>query len=180
MLKKVVIFCSFFLFLLFVCSFEQQQEIYNRVLVQEYFDNTQNTQEIKTSKEKYLGVLTVPKIHLQQGFYTYSSSQNHVDKNIQVLSTCLPNEDCPFLLASHSGSSRISYFKHLNSLNLEDQAIITYQNKEYHYILKEIYHTKKNGSLTLLNQNMSELILTTCNLDNQALQDVYRFIKEET
>ena len=105
-----------------------------------------------------------------------SSKQNDVDSNIEVISSdCFPGDACSFVLASHSGTSSIAFFKHLNELQLEDVATIYYNNAFYDYVLKNIQHVKKNGTISLVQPKESELVLTTCNKTDNSLQDIYIF-----
>ena len=147
----------------------------NEELVEEYFepdDVVTKTQE----KDAYLGILEIPKIGLKRGFYPYSSPFNDVDANIELISSdCVPGNACSFVLASHSGTSSIAFFKHLNQLQLEDSATLYYGNTSYEYILKKIQHTVKNGTISLVQPKESELVLTTCNKQNNSLQDIYLF-----
>lgn len=129
-------------------------------------------------KENYLGVLEIPKIYLKRGFYSLTSKKNNVDKNIQVIETSLMPEEkfSNLILASHSGSSKISYFKNLYKLELKDIAYIYYNEKKYIYELVNIYNEKKDGTITIKREfNQTNLTLITCDKKNKHLQNVYIF-----
>lgn len=129
-------------------------------------------------KEDYLGVLEIPKISLKRGFYSLTSKKNNVDKNIEVIETSLmPEEEFSnLILASHSGSSKISYFKNLYKLELNDIAYIYYNEKKYTYELVAIYNEKKDGTITIKREyNQTNLTLITCDKKNKHLQNVYIF-----
>jgi len=88
---------------------------------------------------------------------------------------CIPFEKCSFIIASHSGSSNISYFKNLEKLSLDDRAFLYYNQNKKEYILKKILHVEKNGTITLQIPTETELILTTCNKEKNNIQDIYIF-----
>ncbi len=178
MIKKgLAIILLFSSLCLFGLKFYQEQKIdqQNEELISDFFkEEEEKPQEEK--KEEYIGVLEIPKISLKRGFYSYSSPLNQVDKNIELISSnCNPHDACHFLLASHSGNSSISFFKHLNLLKLGDEAKLYYENETFIYHLKEIQHVEKNGTISLRTPDVSELVLTTCNKENDTLQDIYIF-----
>ncbi len=160
--------------LLFFGEFQAEKKISktNQEQIEKYF-----SMEDETPKENnYLGILEIPKINLKRGFYSYDSKENTVDKNIELLtSDCHPKDNCPFLLASHSGTSSIAFFKNLDQLKINDNATLYYEKETYQYELKEILHQEKNGTIKLKKPSTQELVLTTCNKNNQKLQDIYRF-----
>lgn len=176
-MKKSIFVCSFLFLCLILCSFEKIEtkiiEQENQKQIQNYFsDNTSTT----VTKEQYLGILEIPKISLERGFYSYSSNNNTVEKNIQVISqSCLPDESCDFILASHSGTSNISFFKHLDQLEENDTAFLYYNNQKYSYQLVDIEQVPKNGTIQIVRVNKPRLILTTCNKSDDNLQDIYYF-----
>ena len=176
-MKKSIFICSFLFLCFALCSFEKIEtkmiEEENQELVQNYFTKNSNA---KVAEEQYLGILEIPSISLERGFYSYSSENNTVEKNIQVISsTCTPNENCDFILASHSGTSNIAFFKNLYQLKESDTAYLYYQNKKYSYILKNIEHVEKDGTIEIISENNPRLILTTCNKVSDTLQDIYYF-----
>ena len=65
--------------------------------------------------DEYIGTLIIDKINLNRGFYSINSKYNNVDHNIMVVETSnMPNiTNGNLILASHSGSSSISFFKNL-------------------------------------------------------------------
>ena len=138
------------------------------------YDNYQ-TYETKTSP--YYGILKIPKIELEQGYFAKENNQNTVEKNIEQISlNCHPEENCTILLAAHSGNSNISYFKNLVKLTIGDQAYILKDQKLYTYQLKAIDYQQKSGYI-VLPKNTYQLVLTTCSKKNSQLQEVYLFQK---
>lgn len=156
----------------------------NEVNTEESNDETTNeevNEEVKesdTSKnyEPYLAVLKIPKINLERGFYDKTSSLNNVDYNILFHS----NSDYPdklngnVILASHSGTSSISYFKNLYKLELGDEAQINYKNTTYSYKVVNIYKEEKDGTIAIYrNKEKSTLTLITCTKNDNTKQTVY-------
>ena len=80
------------------------------------------------------------------------------------------------LSRAHSGTSSISYFKNLDQLSIKALAYIYENNKKYTYQLKKISYQRKNGSISIPKQTY-DLVLTTCNKQNQELQNIYLFQK---
>ena len=140
---------------------------------EEVVDNTVNN---KIDYEPYIGILKIPKINLERGFYDKNSSLNNVDYNILFHSNSnYPNEENGnVILASHSGTSSISYFKNLYLLEEEDLAYITYQNTLYTYKVKNIYYEEKDGNVAIYRDiNKNILTLITCTKNDDSMQTVY-------
>lgn len=129
-------------------------------------------------EENFIAVLEIPKIKLKRGFYEFSSKNNYVDKNIEVIETSLmpDKKNSNLILASHSGNSKISYFKNLDKLKVGDQAFIYYNEKKYFYKLFTIYSVLKDGTVEIHKKNNeTNLFLITCDKKNDKLQNVYVF-----
>lgn len=141
-------------------------------------ESTEENENKDTSNnyEPYLAVLKIPKVNLERGFYDKTSSLNNVDYNILFHS----NSDYPdklngnVILASHSGTSSISYFKNLYKLELGDEASITYKNTTYSYKVVNIYKEEKDGTIAIYrNKDKSTLTLITCTKNDNTKQTVY-------
>lgn len=135
-------------------------------------ENTINNEEVNN----YLGVISIPKINLEQGFYDIDNPMNNVDKNIELISNSnMPDvENGTLILAAHSGNDRVSYFNKLYKLNIDDEIEIIYNKSKYLYKLIDIYEVEKTGSITLHNiNNITSLVLVTCSNFNDNLQVVY-------
>ena len=91
-------------------------------------------------KKEYIGYLQIDKVNLRQGLVSKNSYYNNVNRNIQILkqSSMPDKEKGNVILASHSGTSSISYFKNLYKLNLGDEAKIYYKNNVYLYKIVNI------------------------------------------
>ena len=141
-------------------------------IVSIYNENTINNEGVNN----YLGVISIPKINLEQGFYGIDNPMNNVDKNIELISNSnMPDvENGTLILAAHSGNDRVSYFNKLYKLNIDDEIEIIYNKSKYLYKLIDIYEVEKTGSITLHNiNNITSLVLVTCSNFNDNLQVVY-------
>ena len=127
--------------------------------------------------ENYIAYLRIPKIELNRGFYNITSTLNNVNKNIYVHpASTFPNDASGnnLILASHSGSSSISYFKKLYKLELEDDIYLEYNGKTYHYKIKNIYTVPKDGTVALrVKQDVSTISLITCTKGDSKTQTIY-------
>lgn len=179
MLKKSFILISIIFIFLMCIGFENTEEISHYLKNQQELINYYQEKKEKTL-DSYYGVLEIPSIHLKRGFFSLESPLNHVDKSIEVISSCNPKETCDFILASHSGDSPISFFKELDKLQINDTANLNYNHEIYTYYLKSIENAIKDGSISLEKSSLSRLILTTCDRQNNSIQKIYIFEKEET
>ena len=128
--------------------------------------------------DEYIGTLIIDKIDLNRGFYSIDSKYNNVDQNIMVVETSnMPNiTNGNLILASHSGSSSISFFKKLYLLELNDTAKVKYKNRTYNYKLVNIYTDKKDGDVVVSRDaNSTILTLITCTKNDNTTQTIYIF-----
>ena len=90
---------------------------------------------------------------------------NDVKYNVEILdSSDMPDkENGNVILAAHSGNSKVSYFKNLDKLKIDDMVYIDYYNKTYNYKVVNIYDIEKTGKAKIIqNQNTNTLTLITC------------------
>jgi len=135
-----------------------------------------NNERPKAPSYDYIGYLEIPKINLKQGFVSPDSKYNNVDMNIQIINPSnYPNVDKGnFILASHSGSSSISYFKHLYKLVRNDLIKVNYNGYRYTYQIVNIYTTPKNGQVPIYrDKNITTITLITCTRNDNTTQTVY-------
>ena len=131
-------------------------------------DDKQNSK-----KEEYIGLLIIPKIKLEEGFYNKDSSHNVVSSNVTLLKESImpENNGSIVYLAAHSGVGHLAYFKDIDKLTNDDIVKLKYNKKEYLYVITDIYEVPKNGLINV-NRNINEdyLVLTTCSKnDNMQL-----------
>ena len=129
-----------------------------------------------SSKYKYIGYLEIPAINLKKGFLDINSKYNTIDYNVTVIKTAVfPDvKNGNFILAAHSGTATISYFRNLYKLKKGDIANIYYKRKKYSYKLVKKYDVDKNGQLSIYrNYKKTTLTLITCTKDNKKSQTIY-------
>jgi len=137
----------------------------------EELDNEEPTEEPeikevkKQNKIEYIAVLKIPKINLERGLVDPNSYLNNVKYNVQILkNSAMPDERFGnVMLAAHSGNARVSYFRNLNKLEVNDSVSIIYKNKTYNYKVVNKYEIEKTGQAKIIrNKNASTLTLVTC------------------
>ena len=143
---------------------------------EQIIDKNDKTTSDEVEKEKkpkvkynYIAVLKIPKINLEKGLVEKSSKYNNINYGVQILK----ESDSPdvingnVILAAHSGTANISYFRNLDKLDLGDDAIIYYQGNTYNY---KVVDADKTGKINIKrDRNTSTLTLITCrhNTDKQ-------------
>ena len=146
---------------------------------EQIIDKNDKTTSDEVEKEKktkvkydYIAVLKIPKINLEKGLVEKSSKYNNINYGVQILK----ESDSPdvingnVILAAHSGTANISYFRNLDKLDLGDDAIIYYQGNTYNYKVVKKYDADKTGKINIKrDRNTSTLSLITCrhNTDKQ-------------
>ena len=146
---------------------------------EQIIDKNDKTTSDEVEKEKkpkvkydYIAVLKIPKINLEKGLVEKSSKYNNINYGVQILK----ESDSPdvingnVILAAHSGTANISYFRNLDKLDLGDDAIIYYQGNTYNYKVVKKYDADKTGKINIKrDRNTSTLTLITCrhNTDKQ-------------
>ena len=135
------------------------------------------TQELKEKVSKeFIGYLEIKKINLKQGLVSKNSYYNNVNYNIQMLSTSdYPDKSLGnVILAGHSGSGYLAFFKNLYKLSLGDEAKITYKDYIYTYKIVNIYNVPKVGKVRI-NRDVHKncLTLITCTHGSKTEQTVY-------
>ena len=129
----------------------------------------------KIAKE-FIGYLEIKKINLKQGLVSKKSYYNNVKYNIQMLSTSdYPDKSLGnVILAAHSGTGYIAFFKNLYKLSLNDEAKITYKNYVYTYEIVNIYNVPKVGKVKINRDvHKNTLTLITCTHNSKTEQTVY-------
>ena len=127
------IFLLFLGTLYFIYNYCQnrKQDIQENQMIEEFFEITNEDEEEIVIEQKetvnYMAILEIPKINLKRGLFDKNSSNNNVDKNIYILNeTTLPDEqiNSHIILAAHSGTANISYFRNLDKLDINDTYVI--------------------------------------------------------
>ena len=138
-------------------------------------DSNTDQEEVKTNNNSYnyIAVLEVPSISLKRGLVDKNSNANNVSKNIQILNESdMPDvKNGTMYLASHSGSSYIAFFKHLDKVKIDDLVYIYYNHIKYTYKVTKMYEEVKDGNISVYkDKSKTNLILTTCNPSHKGYQ----------
>lgn len=164
-------------------SFEYSKPlIENQVLIDDFFDkkmsHNNKTQSFvkKFNSNEYIAVLEIPSIFLKTGLVDFKSSENNVNKRVQIIAgSQMPNiKKGNLILAAHSGTSNISYFKNLYKMQEGNEIYIYYSGIKYVYILNNIYDVNKTGEVEIKRDpNKNTLTLITCTKNSDTKQTVY-------
>ena len=144
-----------------------------------YFDTEviEEIEDITTpADDNYIGVLEIPKINLKRGFLSIDNPDNTVSKNIQVIKESdMPDvENGLLIIAGHSGTGRLAFFKELHKLSDMDKVYVYYKNTKYTYTVIDKYEVEKTGrALIKRKKNITSLALITCNQEDKTKQIIY-------
>lgn len=129
-------------------------------------DEEPKNEEVKEQKKiEYIAVLKIPKINLERGLVNPNSYLNNIEYNVQILkNSAMPDQEKGnVMLAAHSGNARVSYFRYLYKLSIDDEVIIDYKGHTYTYKVVSIYDVDKTGKAQIYrNKNTNTLTLVTC------------------
>lgn len=154
--KKVLLILLILLSYTIICK-----QIYNN------FKKEIKKEEIQIEQKRnpeIIGILEIPKLNLVEELYQKNSIHNNVEEHVTILpESKLPNEEeSIIILAAHSGTGPIAYFKHLDQLNINDTIFLVYDNKKIAYQIINIWEETKNGYIHVNKEPKNQLILTTC------------------
>ena len=141
--------------------------------------NDIQNKEVQTD-DIYLN-LVIPSINLDENIYKYDSKYNNVNHGLELINDFqINNMKGSIIIASHSGSSKISYFKNLHKLSIEDKVILKNKENKYTYEITKIYKIKKNGKFKYKDLD-NTIYLITCDKNNKKKQLVFQgnLIKSE-
>lgn len=133
---------------------------------EESINDTQKVKEVKKqNKINYIAILKIPKIDLERGLVDPKSYLNNVKYNLEIVegSSMPDNKNSNLIIASHSGTARISYFRNLNKLSINDEILLIYKNQIYKYKVSNKYEIEKTGTAKIIrNNNKTTITLITC------------------
>ena len=145
---------------------EAIEEFYEEERITDSIEEPQKIEEVEEqTKVNYIAILKIPKIKLERGLVEPSSYLNNVKYNLQWIDgSSMPDQvNGNVIIAGHSGSARVSYFKKLDQLVIGDSVSIDYKNKTYNYKVVDIYDIEKTGTAEIIkNKNTTTLTLITC------------------
>lgn len=145
---------------------EAIEEFYEEEIITDSIEEPQKIEEIEEQvKVNYIAILKIPKIKLERGLVDPSSYLNNVKYNLQWIDgSSMPDQvNGNVIIAGHSGSARVSYFRKLDQLVIGDSVSIDYKNQTYNYKVIDIYDIEKTGKAEIIkNKNTTTLTLITC------------------
>ena len=145
---------------------EAIEEFYEEERITDSIEEPQKIEEVEEqTKVNYIAILKIPKIKLERGLVEPSSYLNNVKYNLQWIDgSSMPDQvNGNVIIAGHSGSARVSYFRKLDQLVIGDYVSIDYKNKTYNYKVVDIYDIEKTGTAEIIkNKNTTTLTLITC------------------
>ena len=139
---------------------EEQKE---ETIQEEVFVEVENKKVDETNYD-YIAVLEIPKINLKRGL-SQDKYYNNVNRNVEILKgSTMPNvSKGNFILAGHSGSGRVAFFRNLDKLTIGDISYIYYGGIKYTYKVNNIYDIEKTGTATITRDlNKTTLTMITC------------------
>lgn len=175
------VFLFYNIYNFYINRFEEKQaeEFINNPVVEDTPVIEETTEEVKEEVKQpetynYVGVLEIPKINFKRGFLDIKDKNNNVNKNIHVLeNSAMPNVNGGLLvIAGHSGSGRVAFFRNLYKLKENDQIYIYYENIKYIYQVQKYYEETKDGDISIDKNSESTLVLTTCSQTDKNKQIV--------
>ncbi|MBR5663073.1 MAG: sortase [Bacilli bacterium] len=164
--------------------------------IQEFFNEEQNEETIQEevfvefenkkvdeTNYDYIAVLEIPRINLKRGL-SQDKYYNNVNRNVEILKgSTMPNiSKGNFILAGHSGSGRVAYFRNLNKLTIGDISYIYYGGIKYTYKVNNIYDIEKTGTATITRDlNKTTLTMITCRHNtNKQIVIISELINQES
>lgn len=166
-----------------------KKELQEVELVEEFFEEVEevkNDEEVSTIVEEkvetssptynYIAILEIPNINLKRGLVDYNSKYNNVKYNIQIIEhSQMPNvENSNLILASHNGTSNVSFFKDLYKLKEDSLIYLYYDGYKYIYKLNNSYDTDKDGKVEIVrNRYKNTITLITCKRNTKDKQIVF-------
>lgn len=158
---------------------EKIEEFINTDTVIENIEDTSSPTEVATTTKEevpYIAVLEIPTISLKRGLVSQTSKYNNINYGIKIIdkSTMPDVVNGNLVLASHNGSSYVSFFRNLNKLSLDDKIYVYYNGIKYEYLLSKIYDTPKDGNIEVSRDTTKTTItLITCKRGTKDTQTVY-------
>ena len=162
---------------------EAIEEFYEEEIITDSIEEPQKIEEVEEQvKVNYIAILKIPKIKLERGLVDPSSYLNNVKYNFQWIDgSSMPDQvNGNVIIAGHSGSARVSYFRKLDQLVIGDSVSIDYKNQTYNYKVIDIYDIEKTGKAEIIkNKNTTTLTLITCRHNtNKQIVIICELVKE--
>lgn len=125
-------------------------------------------------QEDVYAELFIPKLELREKIYFKESKWNDLNQGLYLLPTSdyLEEESSQMIVLSHSGNSRISYFKDLDKLAIHDKIVVNLDDAIYFFKIMDIYEEKKDGTIAVKKPDEMSLVLVTCTKYTNDLQTI--------
>ena len=124
-----------------------------------------NVKNILNNSDDAIAELIISKINLKQKVYNVGNAKNSINKNVTILNKNGISDlnDGLLFLAAHSGNSKVSFFKNLHKLKVDDAIDLYYNGKNYHYYVVSTQEEQQSGFIHVTRDSLSKyLVLTTC------------------
>ncbi len=115
--------------------------------------------DLRDFDSSFLYLLEIPAINLQKGVYPVDSKWNKLQYGIELLPESNSNT---IFLASHSGTSKISYFRNLDQLQIKDQINLYTKDYIYHYHITDYLEIAKKQKFRYPKPQEPQIVLITC------------------
>ncbi len=136
-----------------------------------------NTSPINTSKKMYFGKIVVDKLSLEYSIF------NEYNEELLKIAPCKfygPNlgEKGNICIAGHNYNDK-RFFGKIDELEIKDIIkLVDLNNKEYEYIIYDIFETSEEDLSILKSNKNYELTLLTCNNSNSKRIIIKSYMKE--
>lgn len=130
--------------------------------------------EAKMSSLNYVAILEIPVINLKTGMIEATNNFESINYAVSIdKSSQYPNTKGNMIIYSHSGNSRIAFFKHLNRVKIGDYVYVYFYGIKYEYKIFRSYEIEKVGKLSVTYPKEKQYItLVTCNPNKKGFQIV--------
>lgn len=113
---------------------------------------------------------------MKRGLVSFDSKYNNVKYNIQIIEhSNMPNiEKSNLILASHNGTSGVSFFNKLDRMSDNCKINVYYNGIKYIYSLSNHYEVDKDGKIPVYrDREKNTITLITCKKNSKTKQVVY-------
>lgn len=114
--------------------------------------------------------LSIPKLNLKESIYLKDSKYNDVTQEFYLF--LAEEESSQMVILSHSRNEKVSYFNHLDDLQIFDEIIVTIKGTRYFFKVMDIYQEEKDGKIIIKNSNEMSLTLVICTKYTNHLQTI--------
>ena len=130
----------------------QEEEVFQKRVLEAKLDN----------EEEYFAIIEIPKIDVNKNLLVHEISEFRKDGASMIV------------IAGHSGTSKVAYFRNLYKLEVGDEVKLYYGGNCYQYLVREIESQEKTGKLYLKNyQGLGVIVLITCTKNDDKHQTIY-------